>query len=70
MPTAAFRPIRLAFALPLFALAACGSEEVTVEPEGAPTDFIATSPTDTGVPVDLPETPMTNPPETEATTAP
>jgi hypothetical protein len=59
---AALAPLGLALAL-----AACGSQEAeqapAAEPAAQSSEFVAESPTDPAVPVDLPSTAMTNAPE-------
>lgn len=55
------------------ALGACSkSEEAAPEatPEAVSTDFVAENPTEPAVPVDLPTTPMTSAPVSEAAPAP
>lgn len=62
--------------LPLLALAACGPKADTTqaaasdEPTEASTDWTAQNPTDPAVPVDLPNTAMTNAPAEAASPAP
>lgn len=52
------------------ALASCGGEKAEqAKPEPASTDFVAESPTDPAVPVDLPSTALTNAPASEAAPA-
>ena len=62
--------IRLSTLAPLglvLALAACGGEQAgdtpAAEPAAQSSEFVAESPTDPAIPVDLPSTAMTNAPE-------
>jgi hypothetical protein len=61
--------LRLVFALPLFAVAACGSkteaerDRAAGEPTATSSQWVEPNPTEPAMPVELPKTPMTNVPE-------
>ena len=69
MPPVSFR---LGLALPLLALAACGSkteaqrDQAAGEPTAPASEWVEPNPTESAVPVTLPTTPMTNAPATPA----
>jgi hypothetical protein len=74
MPPISFR---LALVLPLLALNACGDKSsdankstVADQPTTASTEWVALNPTESAVPVELPNTRMTNVPPQPATPAP
>ncbi len=62
-------PLALAGALALGACSGEKAEQAAAEPTEASSEFVAENPTEPAVPVNLPTTPMTNAPASEAAPA-